>query len=83
MDLKTLKDFENMNPDYTRTKYKNSMLCMGLMKDLKQEIIKRIKVWEIQKIRFKEIGNKAGAMCANQIQNEFIEFFNITEEDLK
>ena len=80
MKLKTLKDFnkicacgsrkESHNPHYTDDA------------DLKQEAIKRVKIWEIQKLKFKEIGNEAGVNCVQQIQNEFIDFFNITEEDL-
>ncbi len=79
-ELKTLKDisvwkFDKKVGDYQVT-------YPEYQRRLRQEAIKRIKVWEIQKIRFKEIGNEAGVNCVQQIQNEFLDFFNITKEDL-
>ena len=80
-ELKTLKDLNFVNSISFKDPPIESEL--RIKKTLKQEAIKRIKVWEIQKIKFKEIGNEAGINCVQQIQNEFIDFFNITKEDLK
>ncbi len=71
--MKTLKDI----------KFKSHIRDYVYIDVLKEEVIKRIKVWELQKIKFKKVGNETGVNCVRQIQQEFIEFFNVTENDLK
>ena len=78
-ELKTLNDLDK---DWTRGDGYLEPEIREYKSQIKQEAIKRVKLWEIQKRRFKEIGNEAGVNCVEMIQKEYLDFFNITEKDL-
>ena len=74
---------KNLDDIFRTCKIKDYECNRELYKKLKQEAIKRIKIWQLQRERFKKRGNEDGVNCVEQIQNEYIEFFNIKVEDLQ
>jgi len=74
-ELRTLKDLYGVYPNENDNKHIDEA-------ELKAEAVKRVKVWQIQKEMCRKIGNEAGVNCVEQIQNEYIDFFNLTEADL-
>ena len=72
MKPKTLKDLECLDADHPKL-CEDDHTYSG--KEIKQELIKRVKIY------FKRL--RDGDLNASEVVGDLMEFYNITEEDLK